>query len=85
MERDDAAAHIAEAAAIEAARGLRAMGFDEARADGPDIIARKGKTTWRLINRVRSAPGIRERLLDRFVSHLMSGLVNRLPSTERKS
>ena len=72
---------IAEAAAIEAAQALLQHGFDEARAEGADIVLRRGKTTWRVINRVRYEPGIRERVQDQFARFVVSNLVNQRPST----
>ena len=72
---------IAEAAAIEAAQELLQHGFDEARAEGADLVLRQGKTTWRVINRVRHEPGIRERVQAQFASFVVSNLVNQRPST----
>ena len=72
---------IAEAAAVEAAQALLQHGFDEARAEGADLVLRHGKTTWRVINRVRHEPGIRERVQDQFVRFVVSNLVNQQPST----
>lgn len=72
---------IGEAAAIEAARALLQYGFDEARAEGTTLVLRQGKTTWRIVNRVRHDPGVRERVQDQFVRFVVGNLVNRPPST----
>ncbi len=72
---------IAEAAAVEAAQALLQHGFDKARADGANMVLRQGKTTWRVINRVRYEPGIRQRVQDQFAGFVVSNLVNQRPST----
>ena len=76
---------IAETAALKAANELRLSGYDS-RAEGPDVLARKGKTSWRLINRVtRSEPGMREKVLDQFAACVANNIVSRPPSTARQS
>lgn len=84
LDPDKAIAHIAEAAAIEVAGELLARGFAEARAEGPNVIARQGKITWRIINRVRHEPGIRARVHEQFAALVVANLVNRLPSREHQ-
>ncbi len=74
---------IAEAAAAEAAQALLQHGFDEARAEGTDLVLRQGKTTWRAVNRLRHEPGIRERVQEQFARFVVSNLVNQRPSTVR--
>lgn len=70
---------IAAVAALEAARALSQMGFS-AQAEGANIIARQGKTTWRVTNRVRFQPGIRQQVLHQLSADIISALVNRLPT-----
>lgn len=75
---------IACAAATEVAQHLQQAGFDQAWADGQDVVARIGRTRVRMVNRVRFEAGIRERVLDLLAHHLTASLINP-PAKEPRS
>lgn len=76
---------VAAAAAIKAARALLQHGFDDARADGANLVLRQGRTTWRIINRVRHEPGMGERVREQFAAMVVGNLVNGPPARERQA
>lgn len=74
------ARRLACIAFAKAAGDLVERGFDQAEADGVNLVARHRGTTWRVTNQVTSRPGVRGELRDRFDAAVMRAFLTRLPT-----
>ncbi len=72
--------HLACIAAAQAARDLLQRGFDQAEADGANLIARSRRITWRVTNRITYRPGARAELLACFDAAVTRALLTPLPT-----